>query len=77
MKNFNELTKNWSPERRERVKKMAKRMIDDWPKEERDEIDLELKAAAAYAERTGKNFYELSLVGQRKEFENYKEDHEK
>jgi hypothetical protein len=41
-----------------------------------ENLVLVFDTAKAYAERTGKNFWDdLSLVEQRKEIENYMEDH--
>lgn len=62
-KNFNELTKDWSEERKKKVAKRA------------TELKVEHDAAADYYERTGRSFHILDSVEQRKVIENWKEDH--
>ena len=65
MKNFDEITKNFSDERKQRIEKRAA------------ELNAELDAAADYYERTGKSMHILGSVEQRKIVENWKEDHDR
>lgn len=73
MQNFNELTKGWSTERKERVEKLVTKYKMEM--ELAEELETELAAAADYFERTGHNMFALDLVSQRKVIESYMEDH--
>lgn len=68
MKNFKELTKNWSEKRKKRVEIRVAEL--------QAELKVELNAAQDYYERTGYVMQNLDPVARRKIVENWKEDHQ-